>query len=803
MKKYLFSIFVMVLATMVGCQKSDVDGLLEESNNSANKITVTADIANDGQTRVALTPGTDNEGKPIVKVDWRTSGENEKFDVFGNNGSWVGPMQFVQIEGTNQFEGSLPNNGACNSYMATYPIGAYRNAGLLVYDSSIFTSQNGQLSEDKTLMLAYLYTLNENTKFSFIHSTALLKPKFRVQGATENLLPEEIKTITFKSMPVNGGTADFEIDCTERGAEDDTDDIYVYLPTYNYEIKGLQKIEVVVTTRDAKIYDGEINIGGTTLYAGKLYTANIWLIKRESTNIITYTTTNDAILTLDSNAWGEGDDCIYTSHTFTDGVGRIVLKEDVTTLPANAFNAIQTLANVTLSKEITEIEASAFRLCRGLVEVIMPNVTTIGDRAFDMDKTGQTEPDGGWGSSCLKNVDLSKITTIGTRTFYGCQMTQLDLSSATSINEKAFAELRQLISVTMPKQDCTIGKQSFALCTSLTTINLTNISAIGETAFQSCNNLTAVIINRETPPTVVVKNDKTPFDRCHAELTVFVPEKYISNYQDNPLYVYINPDRIIYTTTDNVILTLDSNVWTQYADYITHTFSGNVGIITLMPGVGTTLQANAFAGQKRLKTIALPMRFTEIGDSAFQQCCYLESISMPNITVIGNSAFDMDGLHYPDYNLGETLKVASLDLSKVTTLGDRALFKLVSLQSIDISGATSIGSEVFYECGNLTSVKMPKQDCTLGASAFIRCGLTNIDLSNITSIGACAFGWINKPTSIIINRATPPAIGETILLESSSEMKIYVPDGSVNTYKAVTNLVQYADNIKPLSELPK
>ena len=71
MKKYLLSIFVMVLATMVGCQKSDVDGLLEESNNSANKITVTADIANDGQTRVAfITSDTDNEGKPIVKVDW-------------------------------------------------------------------------------------------------------------------------------------------------------------------------------------------------------------------------------------------------------------------------------------------------------------------------------------------------------------------------------------------------------------------------------------------------------------------------------------------------------------------------------------------------------------------------------------------------------------------------------------------------------------------------------------------------------------------------------------------------------------
>ena len=274
MKKYLFNIFVLVLATMVGCQKSEVEGILEESNNSANKITVTADIANDGQTRVALTPDTDGEGKPIVKVNWRTSGEKERFDVFSLLESST-PTIYEQIEG-NQFSGNniFNDNADYKIYVATYPSGVYSYTSTLIYDKSIFTSQNGQLSEDKTLMLAYPSTLNENTKFSFIHSTALLMPKFRVQGATVNLSPAEIQTITLKSMSIDGGTADFNIDCTGHGAEDD---IYVYLPTDDYKIAGIDKIEVVVTTRDAKIYDGEINIGGTTLYAGKLYTANIWL----------------------------------------------------------------------------------------------------------------------------------------------------------------------------------------------------------------------------------------------------------------------------------------------------------------------------------------------------------------------------------------------------------------------------------------------------------------------------------------------------------------------------------------------
>lgn len=296
MKKYLFNIFVLVLATMVGCQKSEVEGALEESNNSANKITVTADIANDGQTRVALTPDTDGEGKPIVKVDWEES--DETFNIYGVEEDPIkiyGPSTFTQVDDTNQFSGTSPYQHSWY-YIATYPASNLvtvekGSEAYVSYNSSIFTSQNGQLSEDKTLMLAYPSTLNENTKFSFRHSTALLMPKFRVQGATVNLSPAEIQTITLKSMSIDGGTADFNIDCTGHGAEDD---IYVYLPTYNYEIVGIDEIEVVVTTRDAKIYDGEINIGGTTLYAGKLYTANIWLTQKVFTNVITYITTDNS-----------------------------------------------------------------------------------------------------------------------------------------------------------------------------------------------------------------------------------------------------------------------------------------------------------------------------------------------------------------------------------------------------------------------------------------------------------------------------------------------------------------------------
>lgn len=461
MKKYLFNIFVLVLATMVGCQKSEVEGVLEESNNSANKITVTADIANDGQTRVALTPDTDGEGKPIVKVDWRTSGVKEKFDVFSLLGSST-PTIFEQIEG-NQFSGNNIFNDD-EMYIATYPSGIYSLTSTFIYDKMIFTSQNGQLSEDKTLMVSdIVYALNENTKFSFIHSTALLMPKFRVQGATVNLLPAEIQTITLKSMPIDGGTADFNIDCTGHGAEDN---IYVYLPTYEYKIVGIDKIEVVVTTRDAKIYDGEINIGGTTLYAGKLYTANIWLTQKVFTNVITYTTADNSKLTL-----GQYDNIqnVIDSHTFENGIGKITLRNDVTSIPSYGITDSR-LKSLALPSAVTRLESMALGL----------------------------------------NTDLTSI----------------DLTYITEIGNQAFANCSNLSQITMPQSDFTIGDNAFVDC-GPTVIDLSNATSIGNYAFNTNENLTTVIVNRNTPATVGMR----VFDTCNALQSIYVPEAAVSAYQ--------------------------------------------------------------------------------------------------------------------------------------------------------------------------------------------------------------------------------------------------------------------------------
>ena len=225
MKKILFSIFTLALATMVGCQKSDIDDTQNNPTNSESKITVTANIVSDGQTRVALTPETDGEDKPVVKVDWKNSGE--AFNVYGTQDDPIkvhGPETFTQSEGS-LFSGNNPYQHS-PYYYATYPASNLITVQIvadevsIIFDKSNFTSQNGKLSEDRTLMWATVSYIDENTQFNFEHLTSLLMPKFRIVGESENLSADKIASITFKNMLVPEGPADFNIDCTSHTAED-------------------------------------------------------------------------------------------------------------------------------------------------------------------------------------------------------------------------------------------------------------------------------------------------------------------------------------------------------------------------------------------------------------------------------------------------------------------------------------------------------------------------------------------------------------------------------------------------------
>lgn len=92
------------------------------------------------------------------------------------------------------------------------------------------------------------------------------------------------------------------------------------------------------------------------------------------------------------------------------------------------------------------------------------------------------------------------------------------------------------------------------------------------------------------------------------------------------------------------------------------------------------------------------------------------------------------------------------------------------------NGVTSIGRNAFYECHSLASVTIPNSVTSIGSNAFYDCyGVKEYHL---------------KPIS-------PPTLSNASAFSSiSSDCIIFVPKGSLESYKTATNWSEYADKMQ-------
>ena len=131
-----------------------------------------------------------------------------------------------------------------------------------------------------------------------------------------------------------------------------------------------------------------------------------------------------------------------------------------------------------------------------------------------------------------------------------------------------------------------------------------------------------------------------------------------------------------------------------------------------IPATVTEIRSGTFEGCSGLTSVSIPATVTEIGERAFYDCSALTSVSIPKgITEIGDSAF---------YDCSGLINV-SIPAS-VTKIGSCAFHGCSSLTSVSITkGATEIGDSAFYGCSGLTSVSIPASVMKIGARAFEGC----------------------------------------------------------------------------------
>ena len=133
---------------------------------------------------------------------------------------------------------------------------------------------------------------------------------------------------------------------------------------------------------------------------------------------------------------------------------------------------------------------------------------------------------------------------------------------------------------------------------------------------------------------------------------------------------------------------------------------------------------------------------------------------------------------------------------------------LTTIPQLDFSSVTD-AQGMFNYCTSLTTI--PQLDfgsVTYANSMFSNCtNLTTLDFSNIKTIGPSFASSSSLSTLVIRNSTTLATLGNANAFTktpiASGTGYIYVPDDLVDSYKQATNWSTFANQIKPLSELPQ
>ena len=235
--------------------------------------------------------------------------------------------------------------------------------------------------------------------------------------------------------------------------------------------------------------------------------------------------------------------------------------------------------------------------------------------------------------------------------------------NVTSIGESAFENCENLGSVTLPEGLESIGIRAFELCSNLASINIpSSVTEIGEYAFYNCEKFSSV-----TLPDGLKTIGEGAFSYCEKLASITIPSSVttIGEYAfgDCPLLASISVDK------DNTVYDSHNNC-NAIIETATNTLIGGCSN-TVIPSSVTAIDDYAFCGCG-LTSITIPSSVTEIGEYAFSSCEKFSSVTLP------------DGLK---------------------TIGEGAFSYCEKLKSITIpSSVTEIGEYAFYYCDKLTTV---------------------------------------------------------------------------------------------------
>jgi len=601
-----------------------------------------------------------------------------------------------------------------------------------------------------------------------------------------------------------------------------------YLINQNGKIANLESLDLSEVTFD---YDGGCYKSFTwsdyDLY-GYSDVNNFYLTKDEA---ITHPSGGAFSHTYTTNYYGPN----LAGAFYGSSLKHVVMPKNVKKAAVKTFQYSKGLLSVKYPGGINKVEELAFADCEMLMSISTLKADTIGKKAFY-----------GCGFlQSLKNIDRVKFIDVSA--FSGCSIFTgykgvLSLQNVDSIPEGAFSRCSMLSDVRLSDNLEEIGARAFADCISLTSITLPeNLSVLGDGTFAECVSLTSI-----TLPQNLSIIGAGAFEDCTAlqEVNLLSTLKRVdkTSFYNTPWMAKLPVEaRVRYLGTIALCLadetTSASSFTLTFRDgttYIAENFLSNVqkSITALkLPNslrrIGEKAFANIAYGQSiSINSVSIPENVEEIGAGAFGSCY---NLSVVNFNAIhcddANNVFNAgalekvnigskvqilpDGVFLSNRNL-IIVKFAERNDNTPLVIGKAAFRGCDKLKSLSLpKGVTSIGEEAFYNCIGLASITIPNGVTSINDGVFYSCtGLTSITIpKGVTNIGNKSFSYCRGLTSITIPKGIT-CIGDSAFYECSGLTSFTIPSGvtsigngafqncsaltSITIPKGVTSIGDYA-----------
>ena len=245
------------------------------------------------------------------------------------------------------------------------------------------------------------------------------------------------------------------------------------------------------------------------------------------------------------------------------------------------------------------------------------------------------------------------------------------------------------------------------------TLGGAKVTSIGNEALRDCKGLEAVLI----PPNVTNVGN-CAFFSCEIK-SITIPANVtsigveVSGNNSELMSFSVAASNPSYVSKNGLLCSKDG----------TTLVSGVNGDVEI-PSSVMNITGYAFAGLRKLTSVAIPSGVTNIGRCAFWDCSELKSVRIPS------------GVTRLDSNVFRGCRgLASVMIpSNVTCIGWCAFCQCGGLTEVTIpASVTRIDGCAFWSCSSLVSVTIPASVMSIGERAFNRCG----SLVSVTMCGEC------------------------------------------------------------------